>query len=143
MKPHVHAAAALLVAAQAAVAGDLELAGAWLREPPPGRAMLAIYLEARNAGARPLTVAGVRVDGAASAGLHESVQENGMVRMRDVGAITIAPGETLRFVPGGLHVMVYGRAAAPRVGEQVGVCLVLDDRSEHCTQARVKALGEG
>lgn len=136
------AAAALALGLPALADGPLAIESAWLREPPPGRPMLALYMNLRNTGAAPLRLIGVRVDGSEGAGIHQSLVEDGMMRMRDVETLEIAPGASILFEPGGYHVMVFGVTAAPRAGTGLGFCLRLEGGAEQCGTARVKALGD-
>lgn len=83
----------------------------------------AVYLTVENRGARPDTLVGVEVEGAAVAMIHEQVAEGARVEMRHVGPLPIPPHSTVVLKPGGLHVMMEGMAAAPAAGDTLIVTL--------------------
>ena len=76
--------------------------------PPPGASMAAGYFELRNPGSTPLVLESLASGAFESVEMHETVEENGVSRMRALANATVAPGETLRFEPGGMHLMLMG-----------------------------------
>jgi periplasmic copper chaperone A len=135
---------ALLLATAAATAQSdpLQLGDAWLREPPPGQTTAAIYMSLRNEGNEQRELSGARVDGASSAAIHEHRHADGMMQMRQVDRVVVEPGASLRFEPGGYHLMVFGLAQRPRGGDVLPFCLLFADGTEQCGEARVRSLGE-
>jgi copper(I)-binding protein len=146
MKYSLPERAVLLVAALAGVvpayAAALDIAGAWLRQPPPGQTSVAIYMELHNGGSAPLAVVGARVEGAASASVHGHRHADGMMRMYPVPRLEIAPGAELSLQPGGYHLMVGGMGSALQPGALLPFCLRLEDGVEQCAEARVRKIGE-
>ncbi|MBP8926874.1 MAG: copper chaperone PCu(A)C, partial [Pseudomonadales bacterium] len=125
-----------------AMAATLDIGTPWMREPAPTQSTAAIYFQLRNSGPQPMVLDGARVTGATSAAVHEHLHVDGLMRMREAGPLTIAPGATLTLEPGGYHLMVFGLETPPRAGEQVPFCLHFVDGSEQCAAALVKAIGE-
>lgn len=126
----------------AAVAAEptLEVRDAWLRKVP-GSDVAAVYFTLHNAGSAPVVLVGARSTVAEHAMIHETAMENGHSRMRMRERTAIVPGQTLKFEPGGLHVMLHGFAGEPAVGSEVDVTLLLEDGSEVHVAARVRPLG--
>ncbi|HSX62875.1 MAG TPA: copper chaperone PCu(A)C [Tahibacter sp.] len=122
----------LLLIAAAAFAGAVHADGrlaiedAWIRAAPPGAAMLAGYATLRNAGDAPLVVRGARSDAFGSVSMHATRIEDGVARMREIEAITLAPGERVVLEPGGRHLMLMrparelARGAAAAIVFEVG-----------------------
>lgn len=111
-----------LVASQAAVAaGRLEIVGAWIRTAPPGAMMLAGYATLRNAGDAQLTVTGADSQAFADVSLHESVETDGVARMKALGSIEIAPGASVVLAPGGKHLMLMRPKGELKVGEGIKI----------------------
>jgi periplasmic copper chaperone A len=79
--------------------------------PPPGAPMAAGYFELHNPGTTTLVLEALESTAFASVEMHETVEENGVSRMRPLRNATVAPGETLRFEPGGMHLMLMGPQA--------------------------------
>lgn len=99
-------------AESAAAASDAPMiTDAWVRPVPPGARMTAGYLRVRNPGPEVLVIVGAQSPQFGSIEMHGTVLEDGMARMRHQETITVAPGETVRFEPGGLHLMLMQPAA--------------------------------
>ena len=102
-------------------AGRLEISGAWIRTAPPGAMMLAGYATLHNAGDAPLTVVGASSEVFGSVSLHESVEVDGVAKMKALGAIEIAPGASVVLAPGGKHLMLMRGKSEPKAGESIKI----------------------
>lgn len=98
---------ALQVAAPA-LADGLAVTDAWARTTPPGVTMGVVYFSLHNGGARSDRLLKLGTTVAASASVHRTEIVQDVARMREVPVLHVAPGETLEFAPGGLHVMLMG-----------------------------------
>ena len=58
--------------------------------------------------------------------LHRTVAADGVARMEPVDGVTLAPGASASFAPGGLHVMLIGVERALAEGDTFGLALVFD-----------------
>lgn len=99
----------------------------WVRAAPPGAASLAGYLVLRNPCAAPVEVADVESKDFGMPMIHRTAVEDGVSRMRPAGKLVVAPGESLRFEPGGLHLMLMRPLRPLAEGDVAGVRLVLAD----------------
>ena len=99
----------------------------WVRAAPPGATTLAGYLVLRNPCGSAVVVTGVESRDFAMPMIHRSEVVDGVSRMRHVGELTLAPGKSLVFEPGGLHLMLMKPHRALREGDQASVRLVLAD----------------
>jgi copper(I)-binding protein len=63
----------------------------------------------------------------ADVSLHETREENGVSRMREVATLPIAHGKAAELKPGGLHLMLHGPYAPIAAGEKVVITLRLAD----------------
>lgn len=107
-------------------AGDLAILHPFAVETAPRATTGAGYLEIRNDGAAPDALIGVEAD-FPRVTLHESVEADGMMTMRPLERLEIAPGETAVLAPGnGGHVMFMGLEAPFAVGERFGATLVFE-----------------
>jgi periplasmic copper chaperone A len=130
---------ALIAAAQPVA---LTVEDAWIRATPAVD-VAAAYLTLHNSGTRPVVVSAVRSPAAAAAMIHETTMVNGQSRMRAHEPLRIAPGETVRFAPGGLHIMLHTLARPLAAGEEVPLVLLLEGGGSLTVTARVRALGDG
>ncbi|HEX5693861.1 MAG TPA: copper chaperone PCu(A)C [Arenimonas sp.] len=99
----------------------------WVRAAPPGAASLAAYLVLRNGCAAPVEVVDVESLDFGMPMIHRTVEEGGMSRMRPAGRMRLAPGESLGFEPGGLHLMLMRPLRPMAEGDLARVRLVLAD----------------
>ena len=74
--------------------------------------------------------------------IHETTIVNGQSTMRPHEPLRIAPGETVRFAPGGLHIMLHALKRPLAAGDEVPLVLLLEDGGSLTVQARVRALGD-
>jgi hypothetical protein len=97
--------AAFLVSPAHGRAAVLWIDQAWAR-PAPAGASDAGYLTITNRGRAPDVLIGVSVAASRAASIHQSRLVGGMMTMRPLRSVTIAPGATVRLEPGGLHLML-------------------------------------
>lgn len=83
----------------------LSVTDAWARAADSG-AMTAVYLTVENTGMVPDTLTGVRTDAAESAGLHMSMEMDGMMHMAALRALPVPAQDTVMFRPMGAHLML-------------------------------------
>jgi hypothetical protein len=119
--------AASLAAAAFADTGAISASDAWMRALPPTAQTGAVYLDLHNSGAQPRTVVAASSPLAGSVEVHEHRHADGMMQMREVEALVIEAGDTARFRPGGLHLMLFGLERVPGEGEGFTMTLEFDD----------------
>jgi copper(I)-binding protein len=84
------------------------VSGAWARVSAPGQTAGAVYFEIEAGGDDVLRAVTVPESVADRAEIHEELtDEQGRMTMRELtGGLELEGGETTRFEPGGLHVML-------------------------------------
>lgn len=118
------AAAIMMISGATAHACDgLTARDGWMAPPPPGAPSHAGYLTLVNHGAAPQTLTGLTAPGYAGAMLHESVMEDGVMKMRHLMALEIPPGDEVVLAPHGLHLMLMGPNGPVAEGDSVSVDL--------------------
>lgn len=107
------------------VAADkaLTVEGARLLLPPPGRDTAAGYVTLGNRGDETLTVRGLSTEPYGRVEMHTMEHEDGMMRMREIASIDIAPGESASLEPHGRHLMFIAPNSAPQPGDTVDVVI--------------------
>ncbi|WP_165190792.1 copper chaperone PCu(A)C [Caulobacter soli] len=124
-------AVAALTLSAPAFAGDYRAGGIEVRRPwtrPAQAGMNGVgYLTVTNVGTKPAKLLSVESPAAKSVTIHQSSMANGVSSMRAVtGGLTIAPGATIAFAPGGYHLMLMGLTSAQALGGKVPLTLVFD-----------------
>ena len=120
----------LAAAGSAAGSGALVVDGSWARASIGGSKVSAVYLAITNRGGSPDRLVGAAAERADHTMIHRSVVEDGVMKMRHVGAIGIPPGESVRLEPGGLHMMLMGVSPPLEAGERISVTLVFERAGE-------------
>lgn len=89
----------------------------------PGDLPLAGYCDVNNAGSATVTLTGASSPAFGGVMMHLSMHKNGEASMKMVDKIDIAPGKTLRFAPGGYHLMLMNRKHSLKEGDAVPITL--------------------
>jgi periplasmic copper chaperone A len=97
------------------------------------------YFTLRNNGDKPVTLTGAASSACGTAMLHQSKEVNGIVRMLPVKGVTVKPHGTLKFEPGGYHVMCMKPAMT--LGQSVPMTLKFADGDTLTAQFQVKGPG--
>jgi copper(I)-binding protein len=116
-----------LIVANLAQAVEVDVANVWLRESIPGSENGAAYFTITNQQAEIVRLVGATTDAARAVEVHEHVMRDGMMRMRRVPALEIAPDATVELKPGSYHLMMFGLKKPLAVGDQVEFILNFDN----------------
>jgi copper(I)-binding protein len=124
----IAAALAVMFAAPAraedAKAGDLVITQAWSRATPVGAKVAGAYLTVENKGAAADRLVGGSGDVAGRVEIHEMAMDNGVMKMRPLDkGLAIEPGKTVKFAPGGYHLMLLDLKTQFKQGDKVPVTL--------------------
>ena len=116
----------LAFAAQAQQAG-VAVEQAWARATPGSVVKTgAAYLTLVNKGKEADRLLSVSTPVAASASLHEMKMENGIMKMRPLDSVTIAPGQTVQLKPSSDHLMLEGLKHPLKEGEHFPLTLTFE-----------------
>ena len=115
----------VLLVACSSSAPSFSVTKQWARTSPMDSMMGAAYFTVTSPTADTLT--GVKVDPsvAAMAQMHETVMDNGAMKMQEVTSVELPAGTAVEFKPGGYHVMLMQLAAPLKVGSTITLTLEL------------------
>ena len=114
--------APLLLAASAAQAQTVTVEQPWARATAEHAATGAAYATLVAGTADRLTGASTPV--ATTVQVHETTQDNGVMRMREVtGGLALAAGKPVTLAPGGYHIMLMGLKQQLKPGESFPLTL--------------------
>ncbi|CAO3431109.1 copper chaperone PCu(A)C [Azospirillum doebereinerae] len=122
-------AALLALAALAGPAladGPVTVTAAWARAGAPAAKAGAAFLTVTNTGAESDRLVAAQTPVADKAELHTHLMDNGVMKMRAVDSIDVAPGAPVTLKPGGLHVMLMGLKQPLTEGSRFPVTLTFD-----------------
>lgn len=89
-----------------AQAPDVQAVAPWARPTAPRQSTGAAYMQLRSAAGDRLLRASSPI--AARAEVHETRMDGAIMRMREVAALDLPPGQAVALAPGGTHVMLVG-----------------------------------
>jgi hypothetical protein len=115
-------AVALALASSASAGPGLAVSDAWIRALP-GKLPAGGYFTLHNGTPKAVTLDGAASPACGSLMLHKSDTMGGMAGMSDVATIDVPAGGSLRFSPGGLHLMCMEPGPQLRRGAEVMVTL--------------------
>ena len=121
-------------------AGALRISNPWTRAMRAGGTG-AGFMTIRNTGTQPDRLLSGRSSFASVVELHTHIREGDVMRMRPVPTIDLPPGQEVRLVPGGLHLMLIGLTAALEQGASVPVTLVFERAGEVEIRLSVESAG--
>lgn len=121
----------------AIIGTSLVVTEAWIRQVPPTAQMTAGYLRVHNPGAQPVVIVGAESPLFKSVELHGTSLESGVARMRHQPEVEVAPGQSVLFEPGGLHMMLMQPVDGVPSSGTIELSLLLKDGSRLDFQAPV------
>jgi hypothetical protein len=119
------AALAVLILASPAHAAPV-VSNGWIRILPAGLPA-AGYFDLHNGSDKVISLTGAASPACGMLMLHKSEDVGGTMRMEEVASIEVAPGATLKFAPGGYHLMCMPPSAGLKPGGHVAVTLDFAD----------------
>ncbi len=110
----------------------------WVRVPLPSKNETALFVVLENHSAQRRKVVSASTDAAATAEMHEMKMVRTTMLMTPVSEIAIPAKGKTSLNPDGLHIMLFGLKARPKVGDVINVTLKLDDGSTVPVAATVR-----
>lgn len=134
---------AFMLGAPAALAeGRLGVTDAWIRAAPKDEQTLRGYVTLTNTGDAPISVLTVQSDSFRQSSILDTVEERGVAKLRELPRVDLAPGVTIRLMPGGPHLMLSYPREPILVGDKIGVVFLLADGRRVQTYFDVVAPGK-
>ena len=134
-----------VMAAAVALAGceqaQLGVEDAWVRLPAVSSRPGAAYFTVKG-GADATSLLGVSSPAAVRTELHEMKHEGGMMTMAPIKDIAIPAGGTVKFEPGGKHVMLYDLSPQVRAGGKIPLRLAFANGKTIEVEAELRAPGQ-
>lgn len=118
---------------------QVTVSDAVLQLPIPGTHNSAVFLKLHNNGAAPVTLVGVSTAAAEKAQLHRHTQVDGIMRMRPVESLPLAPGQTQVLASGGYHIMLFNLAPGLTSGDTVTLTMQFASGATQIVQATAQS----
>lgn len=119
--------------------GTLKIGHPYSRAMPPAAPTTGAFFSISNSGKAADKLLAASSPLASTVELHSHLNDNGVMRMRQVeGGISVAPGETLKLAPGGLHVMLLGVKQQPHTGDKFPLTLKFEKAGDINVEVKVE-----
>jgi copper(I)-binding protein len=123
-----------------ALTPPVQASDAWIRWLPAGIPSGA-YLTLSNSGSAPAVLVGASSPDFAAVSFHQTITVNGMSGMSAVERLTVAAQGSLRFAPGGYHIMLMQPTRTLHPGDHVPITLRFADASSLLVSFDVRSAG--
>ncbi|NKF49479.1 copper chaperone PCu(A)C [Shewanella sp. WXL01] len=110
----------------------------YVRAMPASVPNTAAYMTLMNHTSDALTLVGVTTSAAKTAELHTIIEQNGVVKMRQVEGFELASHASLTLQPSGDHIMLLGLAKPLVVDDTVSLTLHFSNGTEQAIELPVK-----
>lgn len=113
----------------------------WARATPGGAKTGAVYLTLMNAASTGDRLLSATTPVADKVQFHSASEENGVSRMREMRSIDIAPGASVTFSPGGMHIMVVGLKHPLKEGQSFPLTLNFEKAGKEDVSVPIAKVG--
>ncbi len=117
---------------------DFSVSDAYVRAVPPGTPTTAAFMTIRNNGNADRKLLKAASPIAKTVELHNHINDNGVMRMRQVKEIEVKAKGQAELKSGSYHVMLIDLKQTPKDGDSVPLTLTFDDGSTKTINAPVK-----
>ena len=122
---------------------SLKIDHPFARATPPGAKVAGVFVSVENTGSQSDRLLSVATPMAGVAELHEMRVDAGVMRMRDVAALEVRPGEKLQLKPSGYHVMLSELKQPLKVGDRFPLTLTFQNAGAVEVSVWVEEMGAG
>ena len=123
-------------------AGNIEVEHPWSRATAASTSTGVVYMVLNNEGKEPDRLVSATTPAADKVELHTQVSDNGVMRMRPVDTVEIAPGSSTRLKPGALHMMLVGLKQPLKKGKAFPLTLTFEKAGSVTVQVAVQGPGD-
>jgi len=124
----------LLLLSSQAIA-DVAISNGWVRASAPGQKVGAAYMTLTSNA--PSTLVYVEASASDATEIHSMSMENGVMKMRSMDEMALAPNKPVKLAPGGYHLMLIDLKESLEAGGQVKFRLCFKDKQNQITEQEI------
>ena len=133
----------LLLFVSAPALAQLQIEKPWARATAPGASVAGGYMLIRNQGAAGDRLVGASSPASAKIELHVHINDNGVMKMREVPGYDVPGKGSFELKPGGAHLMFMNITRPFKEGEKLPVKLKFEKAGEVIVDFQVGGMGGG
>jgi len=119
---------------------DIVVNNGYIRETLPGINLSSAYMQIVNNSKQDIRFTGATSSVSPRIEIHEHSMENGLMRMRQVSALSINKGGQVTLMPYGFHLMVFGLNKPLKDGETINITLQFSGHDDVSISLPVKSI---
>jgi len=116
---------------------ELEFRDPWIKNLPASVPVRAGYMTIHNPQSEAVSIVSLRSNAFTSIEIHQTIEQDGMMRMEQVTSLKIESNSSVHLAPGGLHLMMMIPSEPTQPGDLLEIVVVLDDGSEQRVEMQV------
>jgi copper(I)-binding protein len=116
---------------------ELDIRDPWIKNLPPSVPVRAGYMTIHNPQTKTVSIVSLRSDAFASIEIHQTIEQDGMMRMEQMSSLKIESNSSVQLAPGGLHLMMMNPSEPTQPGDLLEIVIILDDGSEQRVEMQV------
>ncbi|MFY0676906.1 MAG: copper chaperone PCu(A)C [Neptuniibacter sp.] len=137
------AAAFTLLCLSAFAQAEITIETPYVRAVPPGQMNSAAFMQLNNSGSEQVALISASSSIAKNVELHNHINADGVMKMRQVDKVNIAANGTASLQPGGYHIMLIGLNQDLTEGQEIDLKLQFSDGSEQALTIPVQKVMTG
>lgn len=137
------AAAFTLLCLSAFAQAEITVEKPYVRAVPPGQMNSAAFMQLNNSGSEQVSLISASSSIAKNVELHNHINEEGVMKMRQVDKVNISANGTASLQPGGYHIMLIGLNQDLTEGQEIDLKLQFSDKSEQVLTIPVQKVMTG
>jgi copper(I)-binding protein len=123
-------------------AESLKIEHSYLRSMPPGQSVTAAFLTVTNQSKIDCLIVSSRSPLTSRIEFHQHQHVNDMMQMRPIESVLVGAGKTVRFEPGGLHLMLFNMEKLLRPGHKAQLELLTDKCGNYAVTLDIRSVLE-
>ena len=132
---------AALATAHEYTAGSVSVTHPWARATPPGATVGVAFAEVSVGDGAADTLVSASSPVAGRVEVHSMTEEDGIMKMRRLDTLAIAPGKPVVLSPAGNHIMLFDLKQPLKDGDLIQVTLVFEKAGPITIDASVEPMG--
>lgn len=105
----------------------IEIVNPYMPEVSPVSNVAAVYLRIENHSTKVIHLSQVTSPAAHHIMMHQTIEVDGVAKMKHIMSLDIEAGRSLEFKPGGLHIMMMG-LVRDKISQSFPLSLLIDDK---------------
>lgn len=116
----------------------LSIENAWIAEAPPVSKVMVAYMTLKNTGSKHIEIISAESDAYSSIEFHQTIHEDGLVKMIRHSDLRIEPNTSMQLKRGGMHLMLFNPKKRLKAGDIINIRLSTKDNIGQTVSVTVK-----